>query len=739
MTDPFALEDGADFAPPPPGPSPETLLAGLNPEQAEAVRATEGPVLVLSGAGTGKTRVLTTRLAWLLAGGFAQPWQCLAVTFTNRAAREMRERVAQIIGPDAASVALGTFHSLGARMLRRDGERIGLPRDFTILDADDQLRLVKQVAAGMGLDPKRWPPQALSSVIQRWKDRGVGPDQVGADPGAEYAGGRAVAAYRAYQGELARLSACDFGDLLLKCLDLFREAPDVLARYQRRFRYILVDEYQDTNVAQGLWLKALAMGHRNLCCVGDDDQSIYSWRGAEVGNILRFTHDFPGARVIRLETNYRSTGHILAAASALIARNADRLGKTLRPASGEAGEKVKVQGVWTGEDEARVVVEEAEALQRRGTPLAEIAVLVRAGYQTRAFEERLMSQGVPYRVVGGPRFYERQEIRDAVAYLRLIRQPADDLAFERIVNLPRRGIGDATVEQVRDRARAAGMPMTRAAEDMIAQNALPARARGALSRFLADVGDWRVLAASADARSLLSEILEGSGYLDMWRQDKSPDAPGRIENLKELLAALDEFADLSEFLEYVSLVMENQAGDEIDRLSVMTLHAAKGLEFDQVFLPGWEDGVFPNQRALDETGAKGLEEERRLAHVGLTRARKGVTVTFAAARRIYGQWQNNMPSRFIDDLPDEHIERISESGMGASLPLARSAFAAAPLAERPAVKEGAYARGQRVFHDKFGYGEIRAVDGNKLEVAFDKAGLKKVMAGFVAPAGKDPS
>ncbi len=735
MNDPFALEDGADFAPPS-GPTPEELLAGLNPEQAEAVRATEGAVLVLSGAGTGKTRVLTTRLAYLLAGGFAQPWQCLAVTFTNRAAREMRERVTDIVGPDAASVALGTFHSLGARMLRRDGERIGLPRDFTILDADDQLRLIKQIAVGMDLDPKRWPPQALSSVIQRWKDRGVGPDQVGADPGAEYAGGRAVAVYRSYQAELARLSACDFGDLLLKCLDLFREAPEVLARYQRRFRYILVDEYQDTNVAQGLWLKALAMGHRNLCCVGDDDQSIYSWRGAEVGNILRFTHDFPGARVIRLETNYRSTGHILAAASALIARNADRLGKTLRPASGEWGEKVRVQGVWTGDDEARLVVEEAETLHRRKVPLAEIAVLVRAGYQTRAFEERLMTQGVPYRVVGGPRFYERQEIRDAVAYLRLIRQPADDLAFERIVNLPRRGIGDAAVDQVRVAARAAGTPMTRAAEDMIARNALPTRARGALERFLAEVDGWRALAEGADPRTLLSEVLEASGYLDMWRQGKSPDAPGRVENLKELIAALDEFADLGEFLEYVSLVMENQAGDETDRLSLMTLHAAKGLEFDHVFLPGWEDGVFPNQRALDETGAKGLEEERRLAHVGLTRARKGVVVTFAAARRIYGQWQNNMPSRFIDDLPEDHIARGSDPGVGAAAPQNRTppAFVAATRFERPPAKEGAYARGQRVFHDKFGYGEVRAVDGNKLEIAFDKAGLKNVMAGFVAPA-----
>lgn len=735
MSDPFALDDG--FAPPPPpaGPSPEQLLAGLNPEQAEAVRTTEGAVLVLSGAGTGKTKVLTTRLAYLLAGGFAQPWQILAVTFTNRAAREMRERVGQIIGDAAAGVALGTFHALGARMLRRDGEAIGLPRDFTILDADDQLRLVKQIALGQDIDIKRWPPQALLAVIQRWKDRGVGPDQVGNDPGAEYAGGRAVAIYRAYQGELARLNACDFGDLLLKCLELFQAAPEVLERYRRRFRYIMVDEYQDTNVAQGLWLRALSKGSGNLCCVGDDDQSIYSWRGAEVGNILRFSEDFPGAKVVRLETNYRSTGHILAAAAHLIAQNADRLGKTLRPASGEWGEKVGVRGVWTGEDEARVVVEAAEALQRKKVPLAEIAVLVRAGYQTRAFEERLMAQGVPYRVVGGPRFYERQEIRDAVAYLRLVSQPADDLAFERIVNLPRRGIGDATVELVRNQARADGVPITVAARRMIAENALPARARTCLGRFLDGLDGWRRFGQGADPRTLLNEILEDSGYIEMWRRDNSPDAPGRVENLKELLAAMDEFADLGEFLEYVALVMENQSGDEVDRLSVMTLHAAKGLEFDHVFLPGWEDGLFPNQRALDESGTKGLEEERRLAHVGLTRARKGVTVLFAGARRIYGQWQNNMPSRFIDDLPEAHIARFSETGMGFN------AGASAPRQSSPmlearsvAADDAGYKRGQRVFHDKFGYGEIRAVEGSKLDIAFDKAGLKKVMARFIAPA-----
>jgi len=747
ISDPFALDDGAymDGASVAPasqeGPKfdPQTLLDGLNPEQAEAVRTTEGPVLVLSGAGTGKTKVLTSRLAYLLAGQFAQPWQCLAVTFTNRAASEMRERVADMIGDDAASVMLGTFHALGAKMLRRDGARIGLSQDFTILDTDDQLRLIKQISTAMGLDPKRWPPQAILAVIQRWKDRGVTPETVGSDPGAEYASGRAVEIYKAYQAELARLSACDFGDLLLKCLELFSAAPDVLERYQRRFRYVMVDEYQDTNVAQSLWLKALAMGHGNLCCVGHDDQSIYSWRGADVGNILRFTHDFPGAKVVRLETNYRSTGHILAAASALIAQNEGRLGKTLRPATGEDGEKVLIKGVWTGDDEARIIVEDVEALQRRQVPLSETAILVRAGYQTRAFEERLMTAGVPYRVIGGPRFYERQEIRDAIAYLSLIRNPAHDLAFARIVNTPRRGLGDATIGLIQDEARSRNVPMTTAALDLVDSGDLKSRARNAMAKFLADLETWRNLAATADPRSLLNEVLEASGYMDMWRLDKSPDSPGRVENLKELVAAMDEFMDIGEFLEYVSLVMERQQGSDTNRLTVMTLHAAKGLEFDHVFLPGWEDGVFPNQRSLDESGSKGLEEERRLAHVGITRARKGATITFAGARRIYGQWQNNMPSRFLDDLPEAHIRRVNESGAEYGQTYGggygqRSYTESNDLFTPDKASDEGYVKGQRVFHDKFGYGTIRTVDGNKLEIAFEKAGHKKVMSRFVAPA-----
>ncbi len=751
ISDPFALDDGMagggawdDAQPVPRRPAPETVLQGLNPEQTEAVTTTEGAVLVLSGAGTGKTRVLTTRLAYLLAGNFAQPWQCLAVTFTNRAAREMRERVTGIIGDDAASVMLGTFHALGAKMLRRDAQRIGLSPDFTILDSDDQVRLVKQITTAMGLDIKRWPPQAMLAVIQRWKDRGVTPETVGADPGAEYAGGRAVAVYRAYQDELARLSACDFGDLLLKCLELFRAAPDVLERYQRRFKYVLVDEYQDTNVAQSLWLKALAMGSGNLCCVGDDDQSIYSWRGADVGNILRFEEQFPNARIVRLETNYRSTGHILAAASSLIARNEGRMGKTLRPASGEAGDKVLVKGLWTGDDEARIIVEDVEALQRKKVPLSEVAILVRAGYQTRAFEDRLMAAGVPYRVIGGPRFFERQEIRDAIAYLSLIQQPAHDLAFARIVNTPRRGLGDATIKQVQDEARYRGVPMSVAAADLIDSGELKSRARNAMARFLTDMQGWRVLAETADLRALVAEVLEGSGYMDMWRQDKSPDSPGRVENLKELLSVMDDFPDLAAFLEHVSLVMERQQGDDAERLTVMTLHAAKGLEFDHVFLPGWEDGIFPNQRALDESGARGLEEERRLAHVGITRARKGATITFAGARRIFGQWQNNMPSRFLDELPEDNILRLTDggggfgSGYGSGFDTGyghnERQYEPVMLAASEKTSDEGYARGQRVFHDKFGYGTIRAVDGNKLEIAFDKAGSKKVMSRFVAPA-----
>ena len=667
MSDPFDL--AAEHADEPAltrRSAPPSWIDDLNPEQREAVQATDGPVLVLSGAGTGKTRVLTTRLSYILAQRLARPWQILAVTFTNRAAREMRERVTVLVGPTAEAIWLGTFHALGVRILRRHSELIGVKSNFTILDSDDQLRLLKQIMEADNTDPKKWPAQALMAVIQRWKDRGLTPDCVGHDSGNDYAAGRAVSLYRAYQKRLMTLNACDFGDLLLHCLTLFQKQPDVLTEYQDRFHYVMVDEYQDTNVAQYLWLRLLTQSRRNLCCVGDDDQSIYSWRGAEVGNILRFEKDFTDAKVIRLERNYRSTPTILAAASHLITHNEDRLGKTLLPAHGDAvdpGSPIKLRGLWDGQEEARWVVDEIESLQRDGHKLTEISILVRAGFQMLEFEERLITTGVPYRVVGGPRFYERMEIRDAIAYLRIIFQPDDDLAFERIVNKPKRGIGQTTIQKIHVLARAQSISLMEAAMRMIETDELRTQARSTLRALIADFARWRSLADTMTSAELAGMVLEESGYIDMWQKDKSPEAPGRLDNLREFVTGLEEWGSIAEFVEHVSLVMDNDAQSNDEGITLMTLHAAKGLEFDTVFLPGWEEDIFPNRRSLDECGQKSLEEERRLAYVGLTRARKRVFVSFAANRRVYNQWQSSIPSRFISELPKDAVEEESDAGL----------------------------------------------------------------------------
>ena len=760
-SDPFALDDDP---PPPPSSAPLPVddppwLTGLNPEQRQAVELTDGPVLVLSGAGTGKTRVLITRLAYILGKRLAQPWQILAVTFTNRAAREMRERVAGLVGPMAESLWLGTFHALGVRILRKHGELVGLKSNFTILDSDDQLRLLKQVMEADGIDHKKWPAQVVLSVIQRWKDKGLTPDRVTPSMAGDLAAGRAVDLYRAYQERLITLNATDFGDLLLHCLTLFQDYAEVLQEYQDRFRYILVDEYQDTNVAQYLWLRLLCQKHRNLCCVGDDDQSIYSWRGAEVGNILRFEKDFTDAKVVRLERNYRSTPTILAAASALIDYNEDRLGKTLKPAvetDGEPDAPVTVKGVWDGPEEARWVIEEIEALQTKGQSLSSMAILVRAGFQMLEFEERFITTGVPYRVVGGPRFYERLEIRDAIAYLRCITTPTDDLAFERIVNKPKRSIGDTTVQKIHVYARSSGLSLMEAALRLTETDELRAQTRKALTTLITDMSRWRSLRDGLSPADLAAQVLDESGYTEMWQKDTSPEAPGRLENLKEFVGGLEEWDTIGAFLEHVSLVMENdsKAGDEA--VTIMTLHGAKGLEFDTVFLPGWEEEIFPHRRALDDGGGAAVEEERRLAYVGLTRARKKVSISYAANRRVYNQWQASLPSRFIGELPDKHIEHISDNGLMGSFGEGRAdGFSdgwnsgsswntkrgrKAPVIEGDSWQvearesSGGYAVGMRIFHQKFGYGIIQAVDDTRLEIAFDKAGDKKVLDSFVEPA-----
>jgi DNA helicase-2/ATP-dependent DNA helicase PcrA len=717
-------------------------LDGLNQAQRDAVEATEGPVLVLAGAGTGKTRVLTTRFAHILLTRRAFPNQILTVTFTNKAAREMRERVGRILGQPAEGLWLGTFHALGARMLRRYADRAGLQSNFSILDSDDQLRVLKQIMEAAKVDFKRWPPNALMGQIQRWKDRGFLPAEIPADQDSDFANGRARALYAAYQDRLKTLNATDFGDLLLLTVNLLKHDSEVLAHYHRAFRYILVDEYQDTNLVQYYWLRLLAQAHRNICCVGDDDQSIYSWRGAEIENILKFERDFPGARIVRLEANYRSTAPILAAASGLIAHNEGRLGKTLHSGRNDsAGENVEVVALWDSEEEARMVGGRVETYRRSGESLAEMAILVRAGFQTRAFEERMITLGLPYRIIGGLRFYERAEIRDAIAYLRVLAQPADDLAFERIVNTPKRGVGDISLRAMHDRARTAQVSLYAATELLLREGGLKGKLRDAMRDLLQGFERWRAMLPKDGHVFTLATLLDESGYTAMWQNDKSPEAPGRLENLKELVRAMADFETLQGFLDHVSLVMENDEQSDDAKLSMMTLHGAKGLEFDTVFLPGWEEGVFPNQRALDEGGLKSLEEERRLAYVGITRAKKRAIISHAANRRIYASWQSSIPSRFIAELPEEFLTR------GGSAATQTAARLAAPVnfplaARRPVVADiwEAPARparaeripvGARVFHQKFGYGRVTAAEDDRLDIDFETSGAKRVLDRFV--------
>ncbi len=746
----------------------------LNPPQREAVLTTDGPVLMLAGAGTGKTAALTARLGWLLRQRLAWPSEILCVTFTNRAAREMRERVGVVVGPAVEGMPwLGTFHAIAAKMLRRHAELVGLTATFTIIDTDDQLRLLKQLIQAEGLDDKRWPARQLAGLIDKWKNRGLNPADLDALENEAWANGKGQRFYTLYQDRLRTLNACDFGDLLLHMLNIFRRERDVLASWQTRFRYIMVDEYQDTNAVQYLWLRLLAQDRRNLCVVGDDDQSIYSWRGAEVANILRFEKDFPGAKVIRLEQNYRSTPHILAAASGLIAENSERLGKTLWTER-DGGDRVRVVGIWDGPEEARRVGEEIERLEREGCPLDAIAILVRAQFQTREFEDRFLQIGLAYRIVGGFRFYERAEVRDALAYLRLIASPNDDLAFERIWNTPKRGLGDKTLEKLHRFARAQAMPMLRAAHDIAETDELPTRARTTLIALVRDFARWRDTASTMTPAELARTVLDESGYTAALQAEKTTEANGRLENLSELVRALEDYESLTDFLEHVSLVMDNEANADEAKITLMTMHAAKGLEFDQVFLPGWEEGVFPSQRSLDEGGLASLEEERRLAYVAITRARRRCTILHAANRRIYGQWTSSIPSRFVGELPADHVEEETTLAGGASLWRAHWSEHADPFADAVRTNPSRVARrgpgwqraaaapidviprriaepsrsaasfaakpradvavGLRVFHEKFGYGVVAEQDGNKLEIDFDSAGRKRVIDSFVKPA-----
>lgn len=754
-------------------------LSELNPEQKQAVTTTEGPLLVLSGAGTGKTKVLTARLAYILANMKANPWNCLVVTFTNRAAREMQNRARNLIGNVADSVWMGTFHGIAVKILRRHAELVGLKSNFTILGEDDQRRLIKQLLEADGIDDKKYPPQSILDKIQLWKDKGLTADKID----DSFRANVVTEVYKKYQARLLELNCVDFGDLLLYTLNILMSDAGVLDDYQTRFKYIMVDEYQDTNVTQYLFLRLICQKYRNLCCVGDDDQSIYSWRGAEIENILRFEKDFPDAKVIRLERNYRSTANILAAASALIRHNRDRLGKTLKvaensPAARGDNSKIKVVSTYSGSEEAAYVADEIENLHRNGTGYSQMAVLVRTAAQTREFEEKFIAEAIPYQVIGGPKFYERAEIRDALAYLRVILQPADDLALERIINKPARGIGAKTIEKFENEARVNHISMFMAIEKMLKEGALSGKVKTNVSELINNFYQWRQTMNAVSPDDLAAQVLEDSGYMEMLKMDKSAEAEGRIENLKELINVMsdtEQYPTLSDFMEHVSLVMDNDNNIDTDKVMLITLHSAKGLEFDAVFLPGWEEGLFPHQRALDEGGGSALEEERRLAYVAMTRAKQKLYILTALNRRIYGQWQNNLPSRFINELPPANIEicnmaaayfgaagnyggswaeqhrsssnwynrsrqteenvirdsdrfsyeRDEDDGWSGSVwrakQKARNAASATPV-------------GSRVFHETFGYGKVLKIEGNKLEIWFDQAGHKKLLKDYVRKA-----
>ena len=729
----------------------------LNDSQKEAVKNLDGPLLVLSGAGTGKTRVLTARLANLLYSNKTKPWNILAVTFTNKAAKEMRTRLESLIGPSANSVWLGTFHSIAARILRENAEVVGLNSNYTIITPDDQIRLLKQIMIDQDIDIKKFTPKAMSNLISSWKDKGYKPDDINQSDNDFFANGKAINIYKSYQSRLVTLNSADFGDLLLYNLTIFSEHLDILQKYQSKILYFLVDEYQDTNTIQYLWLKLFANKSQNICCVGDDDQSIYGWRGAQVGNILKFEKDYTSAKVIKLEENYRSTGRILEAANSIIANNKERLTKKLKTSSGD-GDKIDLISVWDGVEEARITSLEIENLHSLGFRYDQIAVLVRAGHQTRYFEERFVDIGIPYKVIGA-KFYERLEIRDALAYLRVVQQPNDDLALERIINVPKRGLGTSTTSLIHSYAKKNNISFFSASQELLLTDELRPNVKRTLQNLINQFIDWNNHNKEISHTDLALKVLEESGYIGHWQNENSIEGEGRLENLKELINAMSGFDNLSGFLEHISLVMDGDNEAEAGEVSLMTLHAAKGLEFEAVFLPGWEEGMFPSQRSIDELGLSGLEEERRLAYVGITRAKKRLFITFAANRQIHGLWQGSIPSRFISELPKKIINENIEGNLGADvssynqidfdLSSNNSSYGPGFLRAKQngirnldVYKNSQFEKsssssnlnlsvGQRVFHQKFGMGLIISSDGDKLNINFDKAGEKKVVSSFV--------
>jgi len=707
--------------------------------------------LVLSGAGTGKTRVLTARIANLLFSSKARPWNILAVTFTNKAAKEMRERLDTIIGPSVNSIWLGTFHSIAARILRENADLVSLKSNFTIINADDQKRLLKELIIFEKLDEKKITPQFVLNLINTWKDMGLTVNDILKSEKQYLINGKAGIIFKNYQQRLLDMNYVDFADLLLHNLNIFNSHEDVLEKLKNKIKYFLIDEYQDTNTAQYLWLKKLVKPENNICCVGDDDQSIYGWRGADVKNILNFEKDFQHAKILRLEENYRSSKYILNAANTLIANNKYRLGKSLKT-SIETGEKINILQAWDGLDEARKISSKIETLIKQGVNFDEIAVLVRAGYQTRLFEERFVQIGLPYKVVG-VKFYERLEIRDALAYFRLLIQKSDDLAFERIINSPKRGIGPQTINFIKNYSRDKNKSLFNSIRDLVQTDEFRPSIKLTLKNFIKNYDVWEKDLAKISHVDLAMKILEEAGYIQNLKFEKTIEAEGRLENLKELVNAMSAFDNMLGFLEHIALVNDSDAEHKDGQISLMTLHAAKGLEFLAVFLPCWEEGSFPSQRSIDDKGKEGLEEERRLAYVGITRAKKHLCISCASSRQIYGNWQNVIPSRFIEELPEEELIGMDLDIINNSSnhfedyefnqdyennkkfkTIVNSSDINMHIYNENRLNPDNTSNlkiGEKVFHIKFGTGLIIDIDSDKVEVNFDKAGIKKVIGSYL--------
>lgn len=774
------------------------MLTNLNQPQSDAVKTTEGALLVLAGAGTGKTKVLTSRIIHILSCSLADPNEILAVTFTNKAAAEMKRRIGEVVGEQVNNIWVGTFHAICAKILRRHPEIIGLKSDFTIIDDDDQVRLLRQILNDQNIDSKQFPPKAYLNRISRLKDGmqvNLSDCTLSSNLGDSFALPKLSETFTSYQNRLKSMNAVDFGDLLLYNLEIFAKNPEILGYYQHKFRYILVDEYQDTNNAQYQWLLRLAGLYGNICCVGDDDQSIYSWRGANIANILRFEKDFSNPKIIRLEQNYRSTSRILKAADAVISNNKQRHGKTLWTEKGE-GEKIRLLAFADDRLEAaRIANEIQNLLIQKKCPPSEIAVLVRAGYQTRSFEEAFIQSGLPYKVIGGMKFYERMEIRDSIAYLRICANFADDLAMLRIINLPKRGVGEASIANIYEKSKQQKTSLFLAIKAALDASEIKGKARDSLQNLLNLLEKFHDQIGTSTLAQLAKKLLTETGYLAMWQNEASVEAKGRLENIDEFISSLGDFSNMTEFLEYVSLIEAKDDKNLRDAVIIMTIHGAKGLEFDSIFLPGLEDGIFPSNKSLEEKG--GIEEERRLMYVAITRAKKNLTLSYAKSRYVFGDVQFNSPSRFIKELPENEIEfeevRFGENyeffqnnsrimqkrnfysqqdfSKPSEMSESKRAWQTNDILKR-AVNQRFFPKdldfnstardekviekklatnssfdffrnnslgknnynlaGKRVFHQKFGYGKVLEIDGDKLTIAFDKTGTKIVMKDFVS-------